>query len=209
MVIRGGLSVASAMVALVLVSGNDGRGTAAAGDGTVAHQHAATHGNSGGYLEGHGRVAAHPRWVRPATLRDAVRQSTAVVRAEVVSVAPSEPMVVKTVESRHRFEIPTERVTFRRLETVMGEGPEEFEVHRTGSASFNVEGDPGYGVGDTHLLILQTRPDGLLIPVGPDGRFRERADRLEAAIDGGAAAELHGLSKGEAKTKIKKAMEDR
>ncbi len=152
------------------------------------------------------RVAS-PTWIRPATIKELVRDSTHVVEAEVVGIRRGDDLGRGRKYSPQEPSLPTQRVTFRTLDVLRGDPAlRTFDVFRVGSEQLLVEGDPNFRRGERYVLFIHPRqpapgeprePD-LFITTGPDGRLRANdRGRFEAVIDGGVADRLDNKDKKE------------
>jgi hypothetical protein len=108
--------------------------------------------------------------------------------------------------------LPTQRVSFAVEDRVYGDLPGEFDLFRVGSATFAVEGDPGYRVGERYLLFVEPRVDGAgqreegtYVPVSPDGRLRVAGGQLTPTIEGQLGQKLRGRAVAEVKSEARSA----
>jgi hypothetical protein len=141
------------------------------------------------------------------------KRTDAVVEAEVIAVTPGPDLVA----ARGRVDgedagLPTQRIEVKVLDALKKGGSltgrgERLTLFRTGGRTkdgglLSLEGDPAYRSGERYILFLFVRPDGLFIPVAPDGRLREDAQELlEPLIDGPVAEELRRKTKDDVRRK--------
>ena len=146
-----------------------------------------------------GPVTAHASWTeRPDSVEEMTSQARAVVRARVEGVNAGEDLLVPEPTLPGGVDrIPTQRVDFTSIEVLSGTIPASFTLFKTGNATFQLEGDPAYVVGEEYVLFVEPREDGTFIPVAPDGRLRETAGgTVQPVIDGPLGDQLQGESVG-------------
>lgn len=131
-------------------------------------------------------------WVwQPRTVAVMQLYSQAIVEARVTAVDPGQPLASGDAMAP---EIPTQVISLQLLDVLKGglaQGA-TIKLYKTGSDSVTLSGDPPYKVGETYTLFLIERPDGLYLPVAPDGRLLESGSGLEPKIPGPVGSALRG-----------------
>jgi hypothetical protein len=179
------LTTIAAVAAVALLAG---------GQGTPAH---------------HLRADNAPRvldasWLwRPRTVADMQLYSQAVVEAKVTAVGAGQPL---TGADAAMPSIPTQVISLQVLDVLKGSLAQgaTIKLFQTGSGSVVLSGDPPYDVGETYTLFLIERPDGLYLPVVPDGRLLESDSGLEPRIEGPVGEDLKGKTKNDLKVLLAK-----
>lgn len=154
-----------------------------------------------------GVTTVHARYVRSPDFHALVHRSDFIARGKVTSVSAGPRLVFDDPD--HPTTMPTEIVTFEQVETLDGRAPEVFSIMRTGSGKVQIEHEPRYAVGTTHVMALRGSegPEQLYVPVGgPDGRYEVSAGgKLRGVTDTGVSREVHGRSLGELRRMIRDA----
>jgi hypothetical protein len=164
-----------------------------------------------------GRNVWHIEWAfRPRSLRELVSPAPAgfphrpamkaAVVAEVTRIAAGPPLV-EDGHPDHR--IPTQRIHFALRSTWFGRVARRFTVFKTGSPDVWAEADPLYEAGERYLLVLDRRSGRSYFPVAPEGRIAIRDGTLWPLIASRMSRLLSGLTPGEARAAIRRAMSRR
>ena len=163
---------------------------------------------------------------RPASVEEARDLAKAIVRAEVVSVAPDADLVVPAAgEPTGEDRIPTQRVQVKVTKGYKGavrDGqtlqifqvggkllpttpPDGKQGARVEAKQLVLEGDPPYKVGEEYVLMLEDGPRGALRPVAPEGRLKiERGGTVTAMVDNDATKAVQGRGLAELERKLDK-----
>ena len=164
---------------------------------------------------------------RPASVEEARDLAKAIVRAEVVSVAPDADLVVPAAgEPTGEDRIPTQRVQVKVTKGYKGavrDGqtlqifqvggkllpttpPDGKQGSRIEAKQLILEGDPLYKVGEEYVLMLEDGPRGALRPVAPEGRYKvERGGAaVTAMVDNDATKAVQGRGLAELERKLDK-----
>jgi hypothetical protein len=96
------------------------------------------------------------------------------------------------------FEIPAQHISFRTKRRFFGELPRRFTILKTGNEEVWAAGDPPYERGQRHVLFMERHPDGVFIPVAPEGRYLVQRRTLWPMIAGRLARIFSGLTVEEA-----------
>ena len=143
-------------------------------------------------------------WVwRPRSVTDMQLYSQTVVEAKVTALEPGQPLASPDATAPA---IPTQVISLQVLDVLKGSLAQgaAIKLFKTGSDGVVLAGDPPYDIDETYTLFLIERPDGLYLPVAPDGRLLESASGLEPKIEGAVGNDLKGKSKADLKVQLAK-----
>lgn len=98
------------------------------------------------------------------------------------------------------YEIPAQHIHLRTTRRWFGRVGQRFRVLKTGNEDVWAAGDPRYQPGERYVLFMDRRPDGVFIPVAPEGRYLVKDGTLWPVIAGRLGRIFSGLTVQEARS---------
>jgi hypothetical protein len=151
------------------------------------------HGEEPDHFDG---PVVHALWYdHPRSLVEAAEMASAVVVARVTGVYDAPDIVVPAKgldNDEHR--VPNQRVAFEVTRAIRGKVEASFDLFHTGNATYVLDGDPPYEMGQRYLLFLTPREDGTYRAISPEGRYEITPHGLEPASREEFSQMLRGTS---------------
>ncbi len=123
------------------------------------------------------------------SVRQMSKATAVVVSATVEKIESGQPLTTPSAPDVQP--IPTQKITFKTIKAIKGDPGPTFELFKNGSQTQWIEEDSPYAIGETYLLFLEKREDGLYLTRSPDGRMKvDAAGGLSVQSEGAVKKEL-------------------